>query len=193
MVRLSPSSTRRCVAIHGLGLLTLNHRDEIGKDHEEGRAPARVHCLQIQDAALTQALQAVRCSSSVRASMFSSELCSFELGGEKKTKGAALQFVRPISHVSLLSCIDSRSRSDCISSIICCLCLHVLAPYLRSCLALCDMQIACAYIPSLSQRIDVVPRTARKGIHGRLRIHELLYTRYMKGQMKSIWVNTKNV
>ena len=93
VVRPSPSSTRRCVSVQYSEPLTLNHRDEIGKDHEEGRAPARVHCLQIQDAALTQALQAVRCSSGVRSSMFSSELCSFELGGEKKTKGAALQFV----------------------------------------------------------------------------------------------------
>ncbi len=34
----------------------------IGEDHKEGSAPARVHCLQIQDAALSQALQAVRIS-----------------------------------------------------------------------------------------------------------------------------------
>ena len=60
VVRPSPSSTRRCVSVQDLRPLTLSHLDEIGKDHEEGRAPARVHCLQIQDAALTQALQAVR-------------------------------------------------------------------------------------------------------------------------------------
>ena len=66
----------------------------VGQDDEEDRASARMHCLQIQDAARHQALQAVRlpCRPHTRCpcSRMSS---SFELGGEKKTKGAALQFV----------------------------------------------------------------------------------------------------
>ena len=53
-----------------------------------------MHGLQVQDAARSQALQAVCCSACIllRRSC-SCRLCSFELGGEKKTKGAALQFV----------------------------------------------------------------------------------------------------
>jgi hypothetical protein len=56
-----------------------------------------VHCLQVQDATLAQALQAVRnppafdVKTSLKVLVY-----SFELGGEKKTKGAALTFVSVI-------------------------------------------------------------------------------------------------
>ena len=57
--------------------------------------------MQIQNAAITETLQAVRSSSSHNSSFHDLFLSSFELGGEKKTKGAALTFV---SHLALLSC-----------------------------------------------------------------------------------------
>lgn len=71
-----------------------NARRHIGKDDKEGRAAIGVHGVQVQDATCIEALQAV-CSCLIRYryrpdAFFS----SFELGGEKKTKGAALQFVR---------------------------------------------------------------------------------------------------
>lgn len=69
----------------------------IGQDDKENRATTRVHIVQVQDATLSQALQAVRlfrCSVSSLHSVLNRFLIrSFELGGEKKTKGAALQFV----------------------------------------------------------------------------------------------------
>lgn len=55
-----------------------------------------MHGLQVQDATGHQALQAV-CQLekfTVEAAHLTILFCSFELGGEKKTKGAALQFVR---------------------------------------------------------------------------------------------------
>ena len=55
-----------------------------------------MHGLQIQDAARTKALQAVRrpCLYIWVIPFVDCARYSFELGGEKKTKGAALQFVR---------------------------------------------------------------------------------------------------
>jgi hypothetical protein len=49
--------------------------------------------MQVQDANDAQAMQAVRVLSLLGLSS-GSRLTSFELGGEKKTKGAALTFVR---------------------------------------------------------------------------------------------------
>lgn len=49
---------------------------------QEGRPASRVHCVQVPLAPCPQALQAVRIHANA----------SFELGGEKKTKGAALVF-----------------------------------------------------------------------------------------------------
>ena len=70
----------------------------VGQDDEEDRASARMHCLQIQDAARYQALQAVRFPRCPHAHhRYLRTLYSFELGGEKKTKGAALQFVSILS------------------------------------------------------------------------------------------------
>lgn len=68
----------------------------LGQDDEEGRSPARVHRLQVQDAAFPQALQAVRLFASCSPLANVDTRRSFELGGEKKTKGAALQFVRAL-------------------------------------------------------------------------------------------------
>jgi hypothetical protein len=56
--------------------------------------------MQIQNAAITETLQAVRNSSS-SISFHDAFLSSFELGGEKKTKGAALTFVSFFPLVSL--------------------------------------------------------------------------------------------
>ena len=56
--------------------------------------------MQIQNAAITETLQAVR-SSLLSNSFHDGILSSFELGGEKKTKGAALTFV---SRRPLFSC-----------------------------------------------------------------------------------------
>lgn len=64
-----------------------------GQDHEEGRLAVGVHFVQIQNAADSQALQAVR-SQSFTGMAAHLQTASFELGGEKKTKGAALTFVR---------------------------------------------------------------------------------------------------
>ena len=65
-----------------------------------------MHGLQIQDAARYQALQAVRPPHRLRACRRCLRtLSSFELGGEKKTKGAALQFV---SSSSSASCVSTR-------------------------------------------------------------------------------------
>jgi hypothetical protein len=57
--------------------------------------------MQIQNAAITETLQAVRNSSS-SISFHDAFLSSFELGGEKKTKGAALTFVSLLPLVFLL-------------------------------------------------------------------------------------------
>ena len=73
----------------------------IGQDYEEGRAAVGMHSVQIQNAAITEALQAVR-NSSLSNSFHDAFLSSFELGGEKKTKGAALTFVSPLPLVLLL-------------------------------------------------------------------------------------------
>ena len=76
-------------------------RGTLGQDDEEGRPPARVHGMQVQDAALAQALQAVRILLASCLHVLIHLYFSFELGGEKKTKGAALQFVS----ASLFQCI----------------------------------------------------------------------------------------
>lgn len=60
-----------------------------------------MHSVQIQNAAITETLQAVRSSASSN-SFHDTFLPSFELGGEKKTKGAALTFVSPLPLVFLL-------------------------------------------------------------------------------------------
>ena len=57
--------------------------------------------MQIQNAAITETLQAVRSSSSSNP-FHDAFLSSFELGGEKKTKGAALSFVSHLPLVFLL-------------------------------------------------------------------------------------------
>ncbi len=66
----------------------------LGEDNKEGSAAVGMHCLQIQNAATIEAMQTVRNFNTI------AYIChptlsfrSFELGGEKKTKGAALQFV----------------------------------------------------------------------------------------------------
>jgi len=59
-----------------------------------------MYSVQIQNAAIFKTLQAVRgfaCSLHT----VPNPSCSFELGGEKKTKGAALTFVRHFSHIHL--------------------------------------------------------------------------------------------
>ena len=53
-----------------------------------------MQCVQIQDAASIEALQAVCCIPICHLYCSFIHHSSFELGGEKKTKGAALQFVR---------------------------------------------------------------------------------------------------
>lgn len=73
----------------------------IGKDNQEGCAATRMHGMQVQDAALAQALQAVRILLASCLHVLIHLYFSFELGGEKKTKGAALQFVS----ASLFQCI----------------------------------------------------------------------------------------
>jgi len=65
-----------------------------GEDNEESGATIGMHSVQIQDAIGTQALQTVRFFFAKTAQLYDS-MRSFELGGEKKTKGAALTFVRP--------------------------------------------------------------------------------------------------
>jgi hypothetical protein len=52
-----------------------------------------MHCMQIQDANGPQTLQAVRLSFIPLLEAIADYTNSFELGGEKKTKGAALTFV----------------------------------------------------------------------------------------------------
>jgi hypothetical protein len=69
----------------------------LGQDDEEGRAAVRVHAVQVQNAVGPETVQTVRFHPSN--SLFVVEYSrlsvhSFELGGEKKTKGAALNFVR---------------------------------------------------------------------------------------------------
>lgn len=88
VVKRSRYSTRRCVAA---GWLRSDADRRAGQDNEEGRAPAGMHRLQIQNAANTQALQTVRALYPIQE--LRSLFLSFELGGEKKTKGAALTFV----------------------------------------------------------------------------------------------------
>ena len=65
--------------------------------------------MQIQNATYSEALQAVRLLSLFIAEIATDAIHSFELGGEKKTKGAALTFVRLISlklNRSLTYCLD---------------------------------------------------------------------------------------
>jgi len=81
----------------------------IGQDYEEGCPAVGMHSMQIQNAAITETLQAVR-SSSLSSSFHDAFLSSFELGGEKKTKGAALTFVSSLPLFFLL--LVSNSLSD---------------------------------------------------------------------------------
>lgn len=57
--------------------------------------------MQIQNANGPQAMQAVRAVTPIYALRATDELCSFELGGEKKTKGAALTFVSHLCHITV--------------------------------------------------------------------------------------------
>ena len=70
--------------------------------------------MQIQDADVAQALQAVCRCRFVFCEDTNRSLPSFELGGEKKTKGAALTFVRRDIHLHDDSSTDT-VLSDCIS------------------------------------------------------------------------------
>ena len=107
VVRLSLFSTRRCVPIFSV---TANSRTlSIGQDNKEGCAAVGMYSMQIQNAAITETLQAVRNSSS-SISFHDAFLSSFELGGEKKTKGAALTFVSLLPLVFLLLASNSLSN-----------------------------------------------------------------------------------
>jgi hypothetical protein len=100
VVRLSLFSTRRCVPVLA-DSRTLSPHLVIGQDNKEGCATVGMHRMQIQNAAITETLQAVRnFFSSI--SFHDTFLSSFELGGEKKTKGAALTFVSHLPLVFLL-------------------------------------------------------------------------------------------
>ena len=74
---------------------------EIGKDNEESRVAAGVQCVQVQNAAYPETLQTVR-AVILLGSAHTDRSFSFELGGEKKTKGAALTFVRPFVFLATL-------------------------------------------------------------------------------------------
>jgi hypothetical protein len=74
---------------------------EIGKDNEESRVEAGVQCVQVQNAAYPETLQTVRAAFSLGLTHTDCSF-SFELGGEKKTKGAALTFVRPFMFLAAL-------------------------------------------------------------------------------------------
>lgn len=80
---------------------TLSPHLVIGQDYEESCAAVRMHSMQIQNATITETLQAVRNSFSSNP-FHDAFLSSFELGGEKKTKGAALTFVSHLPLVFLL-------------------------------------------------------------------------------------------
>ena len=105
---------------------------ELGKDHEEGRAEIGMHGMQVQDAAVSEALQAVRPILHLHPCIIHTDHDrSFELGGEKKTKGAALQFMRTrplttvttrlissfIVIVSLLAVLVVSLRPHCLSTL----------------------------------------------------------------------------
>ena len=66
-----------------------------------------MHSVQIQNAAIVEAVQAVRGFSFPSLRCIAESICSFELGGEKKTKGAALTFVRHLSHTVPLGITNS--------------------------------------------------------------------------------------
>lgn len=72
----------------------------LGKDNEEGGLTVRMHCVQIQGTDGAETLQAVRSPSLSIGLSLIHWCCSFELGGEKKTKGAALTFVSIFVHRS---------------------------------------------------------------------------------------------
>lgn len=88
-----------------------------------------MHCLQVQDAAVPQALQAVR-TVLLLPHLCTDFVCSFELGGEKKTKGAALTFVRPIS--SLVLAVYSRISPTVIVSLVVVLSLFLFPHHLST-------------------------------------------------------------
>ena len=68
--------------------------------------------MQIQNSTYSEALQSVRLFSLFISDIATDAIHSFELGGEKKTKGAALTFVRLFSsEVEWLSYLLSRSVS----------------------------------------------------------------------------------
>jgi len=70
-----------------------------------------MHSVQIQNATIVEALQAVRVFSFLLCSIAES-ISSFELGGEKKTKGAALTFVCHLSHVVSLGITNGPTSSE---------------------------------------------------------------------------------
>jgi hypothetical protein len=78
--------------------------------------------MQIQNAAITETLQTVRGSSSSNP-FHDGFLSSFELGGEKKTKGAALTFVCHLPLVFLLL------ASNGLSTEVNLLCIAVMFPF----------------------------------------------------------------
>ena len=85
---------------------------EIGKDNEESCVEAGVQCVQVQNAAYPETLQTVR-AAILLGSTHTDRSFSFELGGEKKTKGAALTFVRPL--ISLLRSVAADMASRVVS------------------------------------------------------------------------------
>jgi large subunit ribosomal protein L44e len=99
-----------------VGLLVIVMRIDVnecfllGQNHQKGRITIGMHRLQVQDAAVSETMQAVRLSESHYLHNYSLER-SFELGGEKKTKGAALQFVSlPFSCTTLFEAYITHSK-----------------------------------------------------------------------------------
>ncbi len=124
VVRPSPSSTRRCDIPALEDKDGADALDLLGQNDEEGCATAGVHCVQVQNATNFEALQTVRSflhrlfGQSVDDHLF----CSFELGGEKKTKGAALTFVCVCCVIYLLSSDPLHHCSECLLSLYSFLC-----------------------------------------------------------------------
>lgn len=83
-----------------------------------------MHSVQIQNAAIVEALQAVRGFSSPFRCIVE-PICSFELGGEKKTKGAALTFVRHLSHTVPLGITN---RTEFLVTYLTLRCCHLFSP-----------------------------------------------------------------
>jgi large subunit ribosomal protein L44e len=98
------------IAAHSIYEHHLERNFSLGKDNEEGRLAVRMHTVQVQNAVGLEALQTVRRFLSLLFLLFTFGT-SFELGGEKKTKGAALTFVSPLFYSSYV-CILMRSFSE---------------------------------------------------------------------------------